>query len=72
MSFPIVRKRDFVRAKCDFKTNFVVTREGVPEGIWVSISGLQNMGEEELEKFLMEVFNYIGIHKVDEQPERLG
>jgi hypothetical protein len=59
--FKVVKKRDFVRARTDFEKNFVITNNGVPEGLYLTVSGLKSMSEEELSDFLFEVLNYLGI-----------
>lgn len=59
--FKVVIKHDFVRARANFNDNFVVTRKGIPEGLWITISGLKDKSGDELMKFLTEVLDYIGI-----------
>lgn len=59
--FKVVKKRDFVRARTDFNKNFVVTNNGVPEGVWLTVSGLKSLSEEDLQDFLFEVLNYLGV-----------
>lgn len=59
--FKVVKKRDFVRARTDFNKNFVITNQGVPEGLYLTVAGLKSMSGEDLGKFLSEVFDYLGI-----------
>lgn len=59
--FKVVKKRDFVRARTDFEKNFVITNNGVPEGLYISISGLKSLSEDDLQNFLAETLSYLGV-----------
>lgn len=59
--FKVVKKRDFVRARTDFDKNFVITNNGVPEGLYISIQGLKLATEDELQNFLAETLSYLGL-----------
>lgn len=59
--FKVVKKRDFVRARTDFAKNFVITNNGIPEGIYISIKGLKSLSAGDLQDFLVEVLNYLGV-----------
>lgn len=59
--FKVVKKRDFARSKCDFNDTFVITRRGVPQGMWLSIAKLKAMQQEEISDYLFEVLNYLGV-----------
>ena len=67
--FKVVTKRDFARSKVDFNDAFVITRNGIPQGMWLSIAKLKIMTQEEISDYLFEVLKYLGVFN-DEEPEK--
>ena len=59
--FKVVKKRDFVRAQTSFDDHFVITRRGVPQGLYLSVERMKIMKDEEISDFLREVLTYLGI-----------
>ena len=59
--FKVVKKRDFVRAQTSFDDHFVITRRGVPQGLYLSVERMKIMHQQEISDFLHEVLTYLGV-----------
>lgn len=71
--FKVVHTRDFVRMKTSLEDHFVITRKGVPRGIYLGVEKMKNMNQEEISDFLFEVLSYLGIFddEKDKKPEKI-
>lgn len=64
--FKTVKKRDFVQCHVNFNDTFVITRRGVPQGMWLSIEKLKAMDQQEISDYLFQVLSYLGVFDDEE------